>query len=868
MLENNTPQWKRLYIQSKVSKNLETLEKLANNLWWCWQHDAIDLFRSINPDKWDGSSRRGTARDALNHNPIALLDLLNYEDFQRLEADGAFMEKLARIGERFNSYMEEGNHKQGSKIGYFCMEYGLHASFKLYSGGLGVLAGDFLKEASDENVDMVGIGLLYRYGYFRQELSIHGDQLAHYDAQRFTYLPVEPVRGNDGNWVKIQVDLPERVLTAKLWKAKVGRIPLYLLDTDVEENREDDKFITHQLYGGDRENRLKQEILLGIGGVRALDALGIEPDVFHLNEGHAAFISLERLRKYVQKGLNFGEASEVIRSSSLFTTHTPVPAGHDSFHEGMMWPYFSNYANSLSLSWENFIGLGRLNPYHRDEEFSMSHLAARMSQEMNGVSRIHGKVSQEMFKGLYAGYEANELHIDYVTNSVHYPTWTAQEWQELHAKVFGKSFLNHQEDPKYWEKIKKVPDREVFAIKQKLKRDLINMIKMRLERSMRAQYVNPKKVMDIINALSENKLVFGFARRFATYKRAQLLFRNPERLSRIVNNPDRPVQFIFAGKAHPADKGGQGLIKYIYELSGRPEFLGKVIFLEDYDMDIASMMVKGVDVWLNTPTRPLEASGTSGMKATLNGVMNFSVLDGWFAEGYRPDAGWALPEEKAYENQEHQDELDAETIYNKLENEIIPEYFDKNKEGVSEKWISRMKQAISYVAPQFTMKRMMDDYHRKFYHKLTERHQKMRADNYALAREQAVWKAKTTSVWNAIQVIEKTVYNTDNQPLPLGEEFTANIVLQIGSLNPEDVGVELLIAERGKDSNHVILSEELEPKMTQNKAESNDGEAGNLVNYVCKKQVKFAGVYEYGFRIFPKNNLLPHRQDYNLVKWV
>ncbi len=857
MIENSTPQWKRLYIESKVPKNLESLEKLANNLWWCWHHDAIDLFESIDTEKWIAHA----------HNPIALLDHLDYEDFHRLEKDSVFMERLHDISARFEDYMAKNSQKKKPTIAYFCMEYGLHASFKLYSGGLGVLAGDFLKEASDANVDMVGVGLLYRYGYFRQGLSLHGEQVAYYDSQRFTYLPVDPVKDAEGNWMKVQIDFPERMLTAKLWKAKVGRTPLYLLDTDIEENREDDKFITHQLYGGDRENRLKQEILLGIGGIRALEALDIQPDVYHLNEGHAAFIGLERLKNYVQKGLSHEQATEVIRSSSLFTTHTPVPAGHDSFSEGLMWNYFSEYASSLSLSWEKFIALGRINPGEKSEEFSMSYLASRFSQEVNGVSRIHGKVSRDMFQALYTGYEPDELHIDYVTNSVHYPTWTAKEWQGLYLKIFGKGFLEHQSDPKYWEKIRKVPDAELIRIKQKLKKDLIDMIKVRLEKNMRVRFESPKKIVDTLNTLSDSKLVFGFARRFATYKRAQLLFRNPERLAKIVNIPNCPVQFIFAGKAHPADRAGQALIKRIFELSSQPEFLGKVIFLEDYDMDIASLMVRGVDVWLNTPTRPLEASGTSGMKATMNGVMNFSVLDGWWAEGYRPDAGWALPEEISYENQEIQDELDVETIYTRLEHEIIPEYYDRNKEGIPEKWMERMKNAIAYIAPQFTMKRMMDDYHEKFYHRLEERHRKMRANDFAGAKALATWKARVLHSWNNIEVIEKEVYDADNNPLPLGDEFTANIVLNIKTLKPEDVGVELLVAVKRQGKHHIVMTHDLTAEKLKSQ-DAGDETAEQQVRYVCKKQIKFAGVYVYGFRIFPKNEMLPHRQDFSLVHWI
>lgn len=862
MIENNAPQWKRLYIQSKVPTELEHLEQLANNLWWSWNYEAINLFANIDQKKWN----------EVGHNPIALLDILDYDAYQRLLGDKAFMQKLKDVYSRFKKYMDAPVQKHPS-IAYFCMEYGLHASFKLYSGGLGVLAGDFLKEASDENVNLVGIGLLYRYGYFGQKLTIHGEQVAQYEPQRFTYLPIEPVRDAQGEWVKVQVQLPGRVLTAKIWKANVGRISLYLLDTDIEENSEEDKFITHQLYGGNQENRLKQEILLGIGGIRLLDNLGVKPEVFHLNEGHAAFIGLERLRKYVQEGLTISDATELIRSSSLFTTHTPVPAGHDAFPEGMMWQYFNDFASAMSLSWEKFIALGRVNPTNKEEVFSMSNLASKLSQEVNGVSKIHGDVSRKMFQPLYPGFEPDELHLDYVTNSVHYYTWTAEAWQELYADTFGKSFEKNQSDVKLWEKIRQVPDEEIIKIKKHQKSMLIKMVKHRLEKSMRARYESPKKIVETLNAFHENTLIFGFARRFATYKRATLLFRNPERLAKIVNNPEAPVQFIFAGKAHPADRGGQDLIRQIYEISERPEFIGKIIFLEDYDMDIARALVQGVDVWLNTPTRPLEASGTSGMKATMNGVINFSVLDGWWAEGYRPDAGWALPEMRTYDNQDTQNELDAETIYSILEHEIIAEYYQKHSEGLSAAWIERMKNAIAYIAPQFTMKRMMDDYHSKFYNKLAERNKLMNKNNYKHAKELSAWKAKLQGNWKNIQVVERDIYNFANAPLPLGEDIKASIVLDIGELSPEDISVEMLIARREDSRINIISKYEMKKQKVKEGAlvgnvESGNDISGNLVRYTCNKQVTFAGVYEYGFRVFPSNKLLAHRQDFSLISWI
>ena len=856
MTESNTPHWKRLYVQSQLPEQLLALEKIANNLWWSWNYEAETLFQGIHPELWE----------TLEHNPIALLDNLSQSDYRKLIKDSAFMEQLAAVEEQFDAYMAEGEQKSGPHISYFCMEYGLHASFKLYSGGLGVLAGDFLKEASDENIDMVGMGLLYRYGYFRQGLSHHGEQVAYYDPQRFTYLPIEPVRNEEGGWIKIAVNLPERIVHAKVWKANVGRIALYLLDTDLEENREDDRFITHQLYGGDRENRLKQEILLGIGGIRALEAVGRQSDIYHLNEGHAAFIGMERLRRYMQYDkLSFSEAKEVIRGSSLFTTHTPVPAGHDGFSEGMMWPYFSGYVEGMGISWQEFMELGRVQADHH-EEFSMSYLATRLSLEVNGVSKIHGEVSRDMFLRLYPGFEAQELHITHVTNSIHYPTWTAPDFQQLYLKTFGKNFLKNQSDTTLWEKIYQIEDRLLMDTKKQQKRILIDFLKERLAKNMRARHESPQKIAQTLNMFDENALMVGFARRFATYKRAQLLFTNLERLSRVVNNPERPVQFLFAGKAHPADQGGQNLIKRIIEVSGQPEFLGKVIFIEDYDMDIASVMVKGVDVWLNTPTRPLEASGTSGMKATMNGGMNFSVLDGWWAEGYDPEAGWALPEDRAYESQEVQNELDAITLYEMLESDIVPTFYAQDDQGISAQWVTRMKHTIARIAPQFTMKRMMDDYHEKFYHKLNQRHGELRENNYEKAKALSAWKSQISHAWSGVHVVEKNVYNFANDPLPLGENFKAEIVLDIQALVPEDVGVELLIAKQHRGAHEIVMIEPL--KKEEVALTENGGEKKRLVKYTYDEEMTFSGVYDYGFRIFAQNDLLGHRQDFSEVKWL
>jgi alpha-glucan phosphorylase-like protein len=570
-----------------------------------------------------------------------------------------------------------------------------------------------LKEASDTNTDIVGIGLLYRYGYFKQKITSFGEQNAEYIAQNFDKMPILPVRDENNAQLKIMVHFPGRNVFAKIWRVNVGRIVLYLLDTDVDENPEQDRYITSQLYGGDVEFRFKQEMILGIGGIRALHALEVYPDIYHCNEGHAAFIGLERLRILrTKRNLKFEEALEIIRASTLFTTHTPVPAGHDVFDEDLMRVYMSHYPERLKISWEEMMSLGMLHP---GDKFSMSFLAANVSQEVNGVSMLHGKVSQEMFVDLWKGYFAEENHVGYVTNGVHYQTWTAKEWKLLYEKTFGKEFLSDLSNQAHWNKIKDVDDEVIWSIRQKQREKLVTYVRDKVKQNWIRRYEDPKNIVDILENVNENVLTIGFARRFATYKRGDLLFRNPDRLARILNNKEMPVQILFAGKAHPNDKAGQDLIKKIVHMSKLPAFLGKIIFIEDYDISLAKKLVQGVDIWLNTPTRPQEASGTSGMKAVMNGALHFSVLDGWWVEGYREGAGWALPAERTYQNQEFQNELDTQTIYNLLENEIVPLFYKRDENGIPHDWIKFIKKSIGEIAPQFTTKRMIDDYLDRFY---------------------------------------------------------------------------------------------------------------------------------------------------------
>ncbi len=631
-----TPSWRSILVTRHLPEKLSRLEKLSKNLWWCWNESAKALFRSIDPDVWHKSG----------HNPLAVLDTVSIKRFQQLSEDKEFLAQMKAVLDEFDTYMAAKAQRKDPSIAYFCMEYGLDTSLKIYSGGLGILAGDYLKETSDMNVNLVAVGLLYRYGYFNQVLSAQGYQVAGYDAQDFTKIPAVPVLDKDGNWVTTSVAFPGRNLTARLWKVEVGRTDLYLMDTDYEANIPEDREVTYHLYGGNWENRLKQELLLGVGGIRALRKLGLDPQVYHCNEGHAAFIGMERLREYIEKdNLDFTEALEVVRASSLFTTHTPVPAGHDAFDEGLLRQYIGHYPDRLKVDWETLMSLGKDNPLDVNEKFSMSNLAANISQNVNGVSMLHGKVSQDIFAHMYPGYLPEELFVSYVTNGVHYPTWCAPEWKPVHAKVFGPQFATHHYDKSCFEGIYGVSDKEVWNVKKLLKVKLMDFIRERLQDNTISNHYSPSELVTIMDTLRDDVLTIGFARRFATYKRATLLFRDLDRLDKIVNNPTQPVQFLFAGKAHPADKAGQDLIKQIVDISKDHRFIGKIVFVPGYDITLAKRMVQGVDVWMNNPTRPQEASGTSGEKAAMNGTMHFSVLDGWWVEGYKEGAGDWLHQE-------------------------------------------------------------------------------------------------------------------------------------------------------------------------------------------------------------------------------
>ena len=846
--KTNAPVWRDITIKSVLPEALKPLETLSRNLWWVWNSAAKNLFRDLDPDLWR----------ATGENPVMLLQQLSSERLDEVMNDAEMMARIKNVFAMFNDYMAKPMRKDIPSVSYFSMEYGLCNCLKIYSGGLGVLAGDYIKEASDSCVDMTAIGFLYRYGYFTQSLSVDGQQIANYEPQNFNQLPIEQVMEADGRPMILEVPYPGRIIYSHVWRVNVGRMKLYLMDTDFDMNSEFDRPITHKLYGGDWENRIKQEYLLGIGGVLMLQKLGVNSQLYHCNEGHAALLNLQRLVDFVQKdGLSFNVALELVRASSLYTVHTPVPAGHDYFDEALFGKYMGEYPGKLGISWNDLMNMGRENP-DTNERFSMSVFALNTCQEANGVSWLHGEVSKKMFAGIWKGYSWEESHVGYVTNGVHMPTWAASEWKEFYKLKLGASVFDNQSDPEAWKPIFDVPDQEIWDMRVTMKNKFINFVRRDFKEKWLANQGDPSAVVNILDRINPNALIIGFARRFATYKRAHLLFTDLDRLAKIVNNPQFPVQFIFAGKAHPADGAGQDLIKRIVEISHRPEFLGKIIFLEDYNMIVAKRLVTGVDIWLNTPTRPLEASGTSGEKAEMNGVLNFSVLDGWWYEGYRfnEHAGWALTDKRTYTDQGQQDKLDAATIYSMLENEIIPLYFEKNSAGYSPRWIQYIKGSIGDIAPHFTMKRMIDDYISRFYDKEAKRSKRLREDNFALAKNIVAWKERVAQAWDGIKVVS-IMHNGEVTNGETGDPFCIEATIDTNGLG-RDLGLEMVVFRQEDGAESLSYVEPF-------KIVKHDG---NLVTYELKSKIKDAGVFRIGFRLYPKNAELPHRQDFAYTRWI
>ena len=844
----NSPQWKEVTIKSRLPEQLKCLDEMAHNMWFGWNHEARSLFKSLDEKLYE----------EVNQNPVLLLDRLSYDCKEEIVNNAAMMQRVQDVYQQFRTYMDVEPDKSRPSVAYFSMEYGINQVLKIYSGGLGMLAGDYLKEASDSNVDLCAVGFLYRYGYFKQSLSMDGQQVAQYEAQNFNALPIEREVDEHGNPIVVDVPYLDYTVHAYVWRVNVGRIKLYLLDTDNDMNSPYDQSITHALYGGDWENRLKQEIMLGVGGMLTLKKLGIKKQVYHCNEGHAALCNLQRLCDYVESGLTFNQAMELVRASSLYTVHTPVPAGHDYFDEALFGKYMNGYPALLGISWEEFIGMGRENPDDHTERFCMSTFACNTSQEVNGVSKLHGWVSQKMFAPIWQGYYPEESHVGYVTNGVHLPTWTSTEFRRIYDKYFDASFMSDQSNEEIWHDIYQVPDAEIWETRMALKKKLVAYIREKFTENWLKNQGDPSRVMSLLERINPNALMIGFCRRFATYKRAHLLFTDIERLSKIVNNPERPVLFFFSGKAHPADGAGQGLIKKIYEISQRPEFLGKIIFLEDYDMQLARRLVSGVDIWMNTPTRPLEASGTSGEKAEMNGVVNLSVLDGWWVEGYRDGAGWALPQKRTYDNRTYQDQLDASTIYSMLENEIIPLFFRHEDQDYSKEWVKTIKNSIATIAPHYTMKRQLDDYFNKFYIKLANRFEQLDANNHQIAKDIAQWKESLVAHWDAIKVVSKDTTFLDNGG-ETGVRYQVKYVIDEQGLD-DAIGLELVTLNSLPDSDGRELHQVFPFKMVKHE--------GNQYTFVTELEPDVAGTFKSCVRMYPKNAYLPHRQDFCYVKWL
>lgn len=845
----NLPQWKDITVKAKVPAKMEKLLLISQNLWWVWNDEASDLFNEIDETVWNDCGK----------NPALFLGNISIEKLEEVEQNSYLIKKIDDVYEKFEEYMSVPNDPAKPSVAYFSMEYGLTDILKIYSGGLGVLAGDYLKEASDCNVNMTAVGFLYRHGYFTQSLSMNGEQIAVYESQNFSTLPISQVKDEKGAPIILEVPFYDRIIYANVWKVDVGRISLYLMDTELDLNSEFDRSITSQLYGGDWENRLKQEYMLGIGGIVMLNKLGIKHDTYHCNEGHAALINIQRLCDYINnEGLTFNQAFEVVRSSSIYTVHTPVPAGHDKFDEGLFGKYMYKFPERLGITWDNLMDLGRENPGDKGEKFSMSVFACNTCQEVNGVSWLHGEVSKKMFSPIWKGYFPEELHVNYVTNGVHMPTWADERWKKLYDKHFDQTFMGDQSNVSIWSAIQKVSDDEIWETKTFLKKRLIDFIKIKYKESWMKNLGDPKLIMSIIDKIRPDALTIGFGRRFATYKRAHLLFTDLERLEKIVNNPKYPVQFIYTGKAHPADGAGQGLIQRIIEISRMPQFQGKIIFLENYDMALAKKLIAGVDIWLNTPTRPLEASGTSGEKALMNGVINFSVLDGWWLEGYVKGAGWALTEKRTYEYQPHQDQLDAATIYSILENEIVPMYFATNSRGYSPEWIQTIKNSISLIAPKYTTKRMLDDYTNKFYTKLRDRFRFISANNFEKAKEIADWKEKIDACWDKIEVVSTDIPEKILTNPEVGDAYSLNVVIDVKDPACTGIGVDFLITMKDKNNQDKLVEAE-EMKLVKTE--------GTKLYFTLEDRISRAGAFKYAFRMFPKNVELAHRMDFCYVRW-
>lgn len=770
-------------VKPKIPAALAPLEEIAHNLWLSWNFEAISLFIRLDEDVWAQCEQ----------NPAKMLGMVSQERYDEAAKDDSYLAALKAVTDKFERYKRGETWYKGSyedKVAYFSMEYGLDVSLPVYSGGLGILSGDHMKTSSDMGLPLVGVGLLYRQGYFRQYLNPDGFQQESYPENDWYNMPVHRCLDAKGEPVRIAVDMAGRLISAQIWEVKVGRSSLYLLDTNIDENSPDDRPITATLYGGDSEMRIRQEILLGIGGIRALRALGINPAVTHMNEGHSAFLGLERIREIMaDKKFSFDEALEAVWPTNIFTTHTPVPAGNERFGINLMERYFRSWADQLGLDWKRFLSLGREKPDDDNEPFCMTVLALKLSAYSNGVSKLHGEVSREMWKGLWPDLPVEEVPIGAVTNGVHPRTWISHDMLDLLDRYFGPRFYDAPAELDIWDRIDRVSDEELWRTHERRRERLVIFARDRIKRAARRAGASEASLLRAEDALSPDTLTLSFARRFATYKRGNLLLRDPDRLIRLVTNKDFPVQMIFAGKAHPHDLPGKDLIKEIVHFSRREEVMNRIVFLEDYDMTMARYMTSGSDVWLNTPRRPMEASGTSGMKAGINGVLNCSIPDGWWAEGYRPEVGWAIGSGEMYADEELQDRIESEALYDILEHEIVPLFYRRGRDGLPRDWIRMMKASMKHIGKNFSCYRMLKEYSEDFYIPALENSRKLAAAGLKPAKELAAYLDKARRAWPSVTISE---LKTDAAPVILrGDKVTASAVVSLGGLSPEEVSVEL-----------------------------------------------------------------------------
>jgi len=836
---------------------LERLRELAYNLWWSWHMEVIDLFRRLDRDLWEETG----------HNPVLMLGTIEQERLEKASQDEAFLAYMGRVLEEFDRYMrnrptwyqKKHGSSQGLVIAYFSAEFGLTDCIPNYSGGLGILAGDHLKSASDLGLPLVGVGLLYQQGYFRQYLSADGWQQERYPENDFYTMPIQLERRQDGDPVVIEVNYPGRKVKAQVWRAQVGRVPLFLLDTNLEANSPQDRDITDQLYGGDMEMRIQQEIMLGIGGIRALKALGIHPAVCHMNEGHSAFLALERIRLLMEEhNLSFAEAREAATAGNVFTTHTPVPAGIDLFPPPLMDKYFADYYPSLGLSREEFLALGRINPMDPNEPFSMAVLALRLSANANGVSKLHGTVSRRMWQGIWPGVPQDEVPITSVTNGIHPLSWISHDMADLFDRYLGPAWREDPANPEVWERVDDIPDEELWRTHERRRERLIAFARRRLRAQLEEHGAPPSEIEKAKGVLDPEALTIGFGRRFATYKRATLILRHPERLARILNNEDRPVQIIYAGKAHPRDQPAKELIRQIIHLARREEFRRRIVFIEDHDMCVARYMVQGVDLWLNNPRRFREASGTSGMKATANGAINMSILDGWWDEAYQPEIGWAIGRGEVYEDHDYQDEVESNAIYDLLEKEVIPLFYDRGPDGLPRGWISKMKAAMKAICPYFNTDRMVREYAERCYLPAAQRFLHLAEDGMMRAKALAGWKMNLSRHWPEIRVI--SIETATQAEIKVGSELEVRALIHLGPLEPKDVTVELYhgpLDTRGE----ITPGEATMMSCVEAKGDGNYTFMGVI-------PCRFSGRYGYTLRLLPHHEDLSSPYELGLILWA